>query len=75
MSIILYSTGCPKCAQLRALLDNHGVAYTINNSVDEMLEHGFNTVPVLAVDGSYMSYNEATKWVINTYKEQTNEVE
>lgn len=69
MSIILYSTGCPKCIQLKMLLDRHGVSYVINNSVDEVLALGFTTVPVLAVDGSYMNYNEATRWVINTYKE------
>lgn len=69
MSIILYSTGCPKCVQLKMLLDSYGATYTINNSVDEMLALGFNTVPVLAVDGSYMNYGEAKNWVINTYKE------
>lgn len=73
MNVILYSTGCPKCVQLKMLLESHGVAYTSNNSTDEMLELGFTTVPVLAVDGSYMNYNEAMNWVITTYKERTNE--
>lgn len=69
MKIILYSTGCPRCAQLKMLLDNHGVPYTLNTSVDEMLALGFQAVPVLAVNGSYLNYNEAKSWVINTYKE------
>lgn len=69
MNIVLYSTGCPRCVQLKMLLDNRNVNYTINTSVDEMLALGFDAAPMLAVDGSYMNYSEAVSWIINTYKE------
>lgn len=69
MSIILYSTGCPKCRQLKMLLDGCKVQYIENNSVDEMLELGLSVVPVLSVGGVLMNYSEAQNWIINTYKE------
>ena len=69
MEIILYSTGCIKCTQLKMLLDSFGVPYTVNDSVEDMLKLGFSKVPVLAVNGSFMDYSEARNWIINTYKE------
>lgn len=69
MEIILYSTGCIKCTQLKMLLDGFGVPYTVNDSVEDMLKLGFSKVPVLAVNGSFMDYSEARNWIINTYKE------
>ena len=50
MKIILYSTGCPKCKVLKHKLEEKGIAYTENNTVDEMLSLGIVQVPVLSVD-------------------------
>lgn len=67
-NVILYSTGCPKCKELKALLDKRGVKYSENNSVDEMLALGFTKVPVLSVDGVNMDFSEAQKWLIENNK-------
>ena len=45
--VILYSTGCPKCNVLKQKMDNCGISYTVNDSVDEMLSLGITQVPVL----------------------------
>lgn len=67
-NVILYSTGCPKCKELKVLLDKRGVRYEENNSVDEMLALGFTKVPVLCVGEQQMEFKDAQKWVINNYK-------
>ncbi len=66
-SIVLYSTGCPACKTLKMLLDNAGVSYTENNSMEDMNALGFKSVPILNIGEEYMSYEEAKKW-IKTYK-------
>ena len=66
--VILYSTGCPKCRILETKLQNKGVYYTKNTSVDEMEKLGFTAVPVLSVDGKYFEFGDAVKW-INDRKE------
>ena len=62
VEIILYSTGCPKCRVLKKKLEEKGIGYTENNSVEEMLSLGFSRVPVLKVNGALMDYTEAMKW-------------
>lgn len=60
---ILYSTGCPKCEVLKKKLAEKGVQYTENNSVDEMLKLGIETVPVLKVNDRLLDFKEAVDWV------------
>ena len=64
-SIILYSTGCPRCEVLKQKLADKGVEYTENTSVDEMLAMGISEVPVLGVNGELLSFAEAVKWTNN----------
>ena len=40
-----------------------GVEYVENNNVDEMLELGFDRVPVLVVDDVTMDYSKASAWL------------
>ena len=61
--VILYSTGCPKCRILETKLQNKGVYYTKNTSVDEMEKLGFTAVPVLSVGGKYFEFGDAVKWI------------
>lgn len=61
--VILYSTGCPRCEVLVKKLKEKNIEYTENNSVDEMLALGIQTVPVLEVDGKRMEFTTANKWV------------
>lgn len=60
---MLYSTGCPRCNVLKKKLNEKGIDYTENNSVDEMVSMGIMEVPVLSVDGKLLDFSEAVKWV------------
>ena len=62
-SIILYSTGCPRCDVLKDKLDTKAISYSINNSVDEMTELRISEVPILSVNGQLLKFKEAVDWV------------
>lgn len=62
-NIILYSTGCVKCKELKDLLNKFNIQYIENNSVDEMIKLGFDKVPMLGVNGSYMNFKDAKTWI------------
>ena len=47
----MYTTGCPNCRALKALLDEKKIQYTEETSVEKMLSLGITKVPVLSVDG------------------------
>lgn len=66
MSIILYTTHCPKCQVLQKKLDQKEIPYSINENVDEMLKKGLMSAPGLEVDGTMMKFTEANTW-INTH--------
>lgn len=71
MDVILYSNNCPRCKVLKQKLDAKTVDYTEENSVEKMLAMGIEQTPVLSVNGSLLSYNEAIKWAAKS--EVTNE--
>lgn len=61
--ITLYSTGCPKCKVLKKKLDEKGIKYTVNLSVEEMTALGITQVPVLCVNGKLLQFKQAVDWV------------
>ena len=61
--ITLYSTGCPKCRVIETKLEQKGIEYQINNNIDILVEKGFISVPVLDVDGDFMDFTKANKWI------------
>ena len=63
MDIILYTTHCPKCSVLEKKLAKKGLEYTENTSIDEMKELGFSTVPMLSVDGTVYTFEQANKFL------------
>ena len=63
LSIILYSTGCPKCKVLKGKLEEKGIEFVENNSVEEMTELGITQVPVLSVCGALLDFKKAVTWV------------
>lgn len=65
MSIILYSTGCPKCKVLKNKLVDKNIDFTENNSTVEMMSIGITQVPVLSVDGTLLDFKDAVSWVNN----------
>lgn len=62
-TIVLYSTGCPKCKVLVAKLDSKNIAYNLVSNIEDIKDRGFSTVPVLEVDGIAMQFMEAVQWV------------
>lgn len=62
MSIVLYSTNCPKCKVLEKKLDSIGVDYTIVTNEDLMISKGFSSAPMLEVDGNIMDFGNAVRW-------------
>ena len=64
---VLYSTGCPKCRVLQAKLDNKGIDYIIINDenvvIDTCKNTGADSLPLLEVEGKYLNFGEAIRWV------------
>ena len=63
ISIILYSTGCPKCSILKKKLEEKKIPYDTVTDIEEMISLGINEVPVLSVNGDLLPFAEAVKWV------------
>lgn len=63
MKVILYTTHCPKCEILKKKLDAKRIAYTENDNIEEMVDLGICTVPVLRFDDELLPYADAVKWV------------
>lgn len=61
--MILYSTGCPLCLNLEKKLINNGLKFEIVNDIDKMTSLGIQSAPVLEVDGNFMKYKEAIKFI------------
>lgn len=63
MSVILYTTHCPKCKILRAKLDEKQIWYDTIDDVSIMQEKGLRMAPVLEVNGELMDFKQAVDWV------------
>ncbi len=55
--------GCNKCKILLAKLDDKCLEYEKSDNMQELIDLGFKTVPVLEVDGEYMDFGKAMKWI------------
>lgn len=62
-SIILHSTGCPKCEVLKKKLNEKGVDYTENHDVEVMFSLGLTHVPILDVNGELLEFADAVAWI------------
>jgi hypothetical protein len=67
--IILYSTGCVRCNKLKEKLNAAAIQYEINTNEETMESLGFEFLPVLEVNGKFLEYGDAVKWI----KERQNE--
>ena len=63
MNVVLYSTGCPQCRVLKQKLDKGGISYDYVEDGQVMLDKGFRSAPILEVDGQYLTFSEANRWV------------
>ena len=59
----LYTTHCPQCKVLETKLERAGIEYVQNDDVSLMTKLGFKSVPVLEVNGEYLNFSQAIKWV------------
>ncbi len=63
MTVVLYSTHCPKCNVLEKKLKQKNISYKEVNDIEVMKEKGYLTVPVLEVDGTNMDFRTANEWI------------
>ena len=68
MSIILYSTECPKCNVLKKKLLQARLPFTVDTNIQYLIEQGYKQAPMLEVDGHLLTFKEACDWV----REQVN---
>jgi len=61
--ITLFSTGCPKCRILEQKLNQSNINYTISDDIQEVIDAGFMTAPVLKIDDKYYDFGSAVKLV------------
>lgn len=63
--VTLYSTDCPRCKVLEKKLEQRGIGYVKNMSVDEMLALGMTQAPMLKVDDDLLDFAKANEWLNN----------
>ena len=63
MSVILYSTHCPRCNVLEKKLQQKKIDYKEINDTAIMEQKGYLSVPVLEVNGTSMNFKEAFNYV------------
>ena len=63
--IELYTTGCAQCLILEKKLDTKKIAYekVTDFDTEELTSKGIMSAPVLKVDGTYLPFSLALKWV------------
>jgi len=59
----LYTTHCPQCKALEMKLNKAGIEYEWNDDIALMGQLGFKAAPVLEVNGEYLNFSQAIKWV------------
>lgn len=69
--VTLYSTGCPKCQVLEKKLTKDGIEFSISDDIDELIEKGFMSAPILKVNDKFLEFKDAINWLKN--KEGQNE--
>lgn len=63
MTVVLYSTHCPKCNVLKKKLKQKNISYEEVNDIEIMKEKGYLSVPVLEIDGVSMDFKTAFNYV------------
>ena len=67
--IVLYSTGCPLCRTLELKMKQAGLSYTIIDDETEIMAAGFQSVPVLMVNGKSLYFPEAMAYIARVREE------
>lgn len=67
-TVKLYTTYCPKCKVLETKLKQKNIEFEICDSesdIQELIDKGFKSAPVLSVDDEFMNFTDAVNWVNN----------
>ena len=59
----LYTTHCPKCEVLYKKLEAAGLQFSVCDDVDQIIALGFQSAPILEIDGQYMNFKQAVDWI------------
>lgn len=65
MIVTLYSTNCPRCKVLEKKMEQAGISFEVNTSVDDMLALGMRQAPMLRVDDELLDFAAACAWLNN----------
>ena len=58
-----YSIGCPRCIVLEKKLEQKNINFELISDRDIMEAKGFQSAPVLEVNGVVMDFTQAVKWI------------
>lgn len=62
-----YSTGCPQCNQIKALMDSKGISYEYITDIDEIMNvadaHNIKSAPFAEVFDEIMTAQKLTKYI------------
>ena len=61
--VTLFSTNCPKCRVLEQKLNQKNISFNKNSDMNEVIEKGFMSAPILKIDDIYLDFTSAVKWV------------
>lgn len=64
IKMIFYTTHCPLCNTIEAVLKKTGQSYTENTDTEEMLRLGFTRVPVFYNGEEYLVGKDIMQWAI-----------
>lgn len=63
--ITLFSTECPKCRVLEQKLNSKNIAFEKSSNIQEIMDQGFMSAPVLKVDNKYYDFKQGVDWINN----------
>ena len=61
--LVLYTNGCPRCKVLEMKLGNARVEFVKCEDIQELINKGFKTAPMLEVDGQLFDFNAAIDYI------------
>jgi len=61
--VTLFSTNCPKCRVLEQKLNQKNIDFDKDSNMDEVINQGFMSAPVLKINDIYLDFTSAVKWI------------
>ena len=54
---------CPKCSILKDKLKAKGIEFEESRDVQEIIDIGFRSVPILEINNEYLDFKKANDWI------------